>query len=316
MGSTIKIDTNKLASKPGVDDYFKQMFGANTGDIQYIEVTKLTPFKGQPFKPYSTEKLFELADDIAENGILSPLIVRPYNDSYQILAGHNRASAAQLAGLDAVPCFVKTVDDDTAKNIMLTTNLNQRDKLFPSEKAFAYKMKLETIKHQGVRSDLTSSQLGTKLEGKRADQIVAEQAGESRNQIQRYIRLTELVPELLDMVDNEKISFGAGVSLSYCKKEDQQSLLSFMEEHKIETVTLDQADKIKNLEPFSVYALRAIFGLKEKKAEKSPAIKMLTLKIPMALLDPEMESLKMDDEFLLWISGEINRRMRGNKEGA
>ncbi len=311
MGSTIKIESNKLASKPGVDDYFKQMFGANTNDIQYIEINKLIPFEGQPFKPYSEEKLKELAEDISENGVLSPLLVRPYNDAYQILAGHNRANAAKLSELETVPCIIKDVDDDTARIIMVNTNLNQRDELLPSEKAFAYKMQLDTIKHQGQRADFVHNV----HEGDSLTQIGSKN-NDSRRNTAYYIRLTYLITSILDKVDNKQIPFRAGVSISYCNNENQQILLSFMDDHKIETITLDQADRIKSLEPFTVDALPAIFGLKTSKSDKSPAIKMLTLKIPMALLDPDMESLKMDDEFLQWISGEINRHMRENKEGA
>ena len=311
MGNSMKIE---LGKKPSVDDSFLRMFGVNNGDIQYIELARLTAYKEQPFKPYANDKLMEMAEDIAERGILSPLLVRPRDNTYQILAGHNRAAAAKLAGLDAVPCIVKNVDDEEAQVIMLNTNLNQREKLYPSEKAFAYKMRMESMKRQAGRPlNDNVSQLGTQ---KRSDQIVAEEMGESRNQIQRYVRLTELIPALLNMVDNETLSFGAGVSLSYCNNTDQQTLLSFMDEHKILTVSIDQADRIKNLSPFSEDALPPIFGIKEKKAAGSVGIKMLTLKIPTALLAPELENFKPDDEFLIWLSGEINNHMRKTSEGA
>jgi len=322
MGSTMKIDKNKLTSnKPGVDDYFKSMFGANQNDIHYIELYKLIPFEGQPFKPYSDEKLQELADDIAEHGILSPLIVRPYGDTYQIMAGHNRANAAALAGLDTAPCIVKSVDDDTAKIIMLNTNLNQRDELLPSEKAFAYKMQMDTIKHQGQRTDLTSSPmeprcsstlapLGPKL---RSDQVVADRTGDSRANVQRYIRLTYLLPALLDMVDNKQIPFCAGVSLSYLKDEDQRLLLSFMNEHKLGSVSLDQADKIKSLEEVSRELLSEIFGFtsEEKIKSEKQSAKTVNLKIPIALFgDNDVAKIKADEELYRRIADTINQYYR------
>lgn len=307
MGSTLKIDKNKLSgSKPGVDDYFKQMFGANQNDIQQIEVYKLIPFEGQPFKPYSNDKLMELAEDISEHGILSPLIVRPHENTYQILAGHNRANAAMLAGLDMVPCIVKDVDDDVAESIMLNTNLNQREKLLPSEKAFAYKMRLDSMKRQGKRTDLTSSQVGTKL---RSDEMLASQIGESRNQIQRYIRLTDLVTELINMVDDDSVSVGAGVSLSYLKKDDQRAVLNFMNRHKLETITLTQADNIKQLSDVSDEWLSEVFGIKTvtQKREKQ-SVQTVNLKIPVELFGGhDVSKIKDDGELYVRIADTINR---------
>ncbi len=311
----MKIDTDKLSKKPGVDDYFKQMFGANQNDIQQIEIYKLMPFEGQPFKPYSEEKLQELADDISEHGILSPLIVRPYENTYQILAGHNRANAAALAGHNTVPCIIKDVDNDAAESIMLTTNLNQREKLLPSEKAFAYKMRLESMNRQGKRTDLTCGQVDHKSDGKKSRDILAEQAGESAKQISRYIRLTELLPELLDMVDDEALSFGAGVSLSYCEKENQQTLLSFMDEHKIKTVSLDQAEKIRCLADVSSEELEGIFGLKRaaSKSDKLP-VKTVNLKLPVELFgDTDVTKIKGDGELYVRLAETISQYYREKK---
>lgn len=314
MGSTLKIDKNKLSgSKPGVDDYFKSMFGANQNDIQHIEIYKLVPFEGQPFKPYSDDKLQDLADDIAENGILSPLIVRPHENAYQILAGHNRANAALLAGLDMVPCIVKDVDDDVAESIMLNTNLNQREKLLPSEKAFAYKMRLAGMKRQGQRTDLTSAQVGRKSDGKESREILASQIGESKNQVSRYIRLTELVQELLDMVDEETISFGAGVSLSYLKKDDQRAVLTFMNRHKLETISLVQAENIRSLGDFSDEWLSEVFDVKcagQKKPEKQQQ-KTVNFKIPAELLgDNDISKIKADGELYVRIAETIKQYYR------
>ena len=311
MASAIKFNNEK---KPGVNEYFKSMFGANQNDIQHIELYQLVPFEGQPFKPYSDEKLQELADDITENGILSPLLVRPYGNTYQIMAGHNRANAAALAGLDTVPCIVKDVDDDTAVSIMLTTNLNQRDELLPSEKAFAYKMQLDTIKHQGQRRDLTSAPLEPNLS--RSNEMVAKSVGESRANVQRYIRLTYLLPALLDMVDNKQVPFRAGVSLSYLKDEAQQLLQSFMNEHKLESVSLEQADRIKSFEEVSVEQLSEVFGIKSLGKGKSgnQSTKTVNLKIPVELFgDNDVTKIKADGELYIRIAETINQYYREKK---
>ncbi len=306
MGS-MKIDKEKLSSKkPGVDDYFAKMFGSAPGDVREIEISKLIPFEGQPFKPYSEAKLRELAENISLHGVLSPLIVRPFENAYQILAGHNRAAAAKLSGLEVVPCIVMEVDDNTAQLIMLNTNLNQRDKLLPSEKAFAYKMQLEAMKRQGKRTEPTSSQFGTKL---RSDEKIAADSGDSRNQIHRYIRLTELVPDLLEMVDDEEMPFGAGVSLSYLKKDAQQELLRFMLKHNIPSVSLAQADNIKQLGDVSDEWLSEVFGIKtaDSKREKK-SVSTVNLKLPVELFaGRDVSKIKNDGELYLRIAETINK---------
>ena len=224
------------------------------------------------------------------------------------MAGHNRANAAALAGLDTVPCIVKDVDDDTAKIIMLNTNLNQRDELLPSEKAFAYKMQLDTIKRQGQRTDLMHNV-------HEVDSLtqIGIQNKDSRRNTAYFIRLTYLLPALLDMVDNKQIPFRAGVSLSYLKDEDQRLLLSFMNEHKLELVSLDQADKIKSLEEVSLELLSEVFGFtgaEKIKSEKQSA-KTVNLKIPIELFgDTDVAKIKADGELYLRIADTINQYYR------
>ena len=187
-----------------------------------IPLSELHPFKDHPFKVKDDEAMMETADSIRQYGVLVPAIARPDpNGGYELVAGHRRHRASELAGKDTMPVIVRDLDDDQATIIMVDSNL-QRESLLPSERAFAYKMKLEAMKHQGERSDLTSSQVGTKFG--QIDEFLAEQAGHSRNQVQRYIRLTELIPELLDMVDEKKIAFNPAYELSFLKKEEQADL--------------------------------------------------------------------------------------------
>lgn len=247
----------------GIQEDYDAMFGAGPGTelVKQIPIEMLKDFPNQPFKPYSEAKLQELAADIAANGILSPLRVRTHEGKYQILAGHNRRSAAVMAGLITVPCIIKDVDDDTAAIIVTTTNLNQREELLPSEKAFAYKMQLNALNHQGKS---TSSQVETKL---RSDEQIAASSNESRAQIQRYIRLTYLVPELLQMVDDKSISFMAGVNLSYHHETLQRELFGFMQTNNIAAVSLKQSEAIKKLSDLTEDRLQEVFGLAPQKSK-------------------------------------------------
>ena len=211
--------------------------------VQNIPVRELISFKNHPFKVLDDEAMLRTTESIAEYGVLTPLIARPLdNGRYEIISGHRRAHAAELAGLSEVPVLVRDMDDDAATVLMVDSNL-QRENILPSERAFAYKMKLEAMKHQGSRSDLTSSQVGTKL---RTDQVMAKELGESRNQIQRYIRLTNLVPDLLDLVDCKQISFNPAVELSYLSPEEQETFLQAMDEVQA-APSLSQAQRLKKL---------------------------------------------------------------------
>mgnify|MGYP000391054703 CR=1 FL=1 len=208
------IDSGNLALK-GLDDLFsteENRQEEQREQVQQIPIDALHPFTNHPFKVLDDEAMTQTVESIKLLGVTNPLIVRPRPEGgYEIISGHRRQHAAQLAGLDTLPVIVRQMDDDAAVLLMVDSNL-QRESILPSEKAFAYKMKLEALKNQGARSDLTSSQVGTKL---RADEKVAKDSGESRNQVQRFVRLTNLVPELLDMVDEKKISFNPAVELSY-----------------------------------------------------------------------------------------------------
>lgn len=211
--------------------------------VQNIPIRELIPFKNHPFKVLDDEAMLRTTESIAQYGVLTPLIVRPLDDGgYEIISGHRRAHAAELAGLSEVPVLVRDMDDDAATVLMVDSNL-QRENILPSERAFAYKMKLEAMKHQGERSDLTSGQVGPKL---RSDEQLAQEVGESRKQIQRFIRLTNLVPDLLDLVDCKQISFNPAVELSYLSPEEQETFLQAMDEVQA-APSLSQAQRLKKL---------------------------------------------------------------------
>ena len=221
--------------------------------VQSIRLSALVPFKEHPFKVVDDEAMLRTTESIAQYGVLTPLIARPLEDgSYEIISGHRRAHAAELAGLTEVPVLVRQMDDDAATVLMVDSNL-QRENILPSERAYAYKMKLEAMKHQGERTDLTSSQVGTKL---RTDQVMAEELGESRNQIQRYIRLTYLTPEVLAMVDQKQISFNPAVELSYLKAEEQEMFIQAMDEVQA-APSLSQAQRLKKLSQEGGFTLDA-----------------------------------------------------------
>ena len=209
-------------SLKGADDIFsteESRQEQQREQVQQIPIDELYPFKNHPFKVLDDESMQRTVESVEQYGVLSPLIARPRPEGgYEIISGHRRQHAAQLAGLETLPVIVRNMDDDAAVLLMVDSNL-QRENILPSERAFAYKMKLEALKNQGARSDLTSSQVGTKL---RADEKVAKDSGESHNQVQRFVRLTNLVPELLDMVDEKKISFNPAVELSYLDEKQQQ----------------------------------------------------------------------------------------------
>lgn len=211
--------------------------------VQNISISELVPFKDHPFKVVDDEAMLRTTESIAQYGVLTPLIARPLEGGgYEIISGHRRAHAAEMAGLTEVPVLVRQMDDDAATVLMVDSNL-QRENILPSERAYAYKMKLEAMKHQGERSDLTSGQLGPKL---RSDEQLAQEAGESRKQVQRYIRLTNLIPELLEMVDQKQISFNPAVELSYLAPEEQEIFMQAMDEVQA-SPSLSQAQRLKKL---------------------------------------------------------------------
>ena len=214
--------------------------------VQMIPLSELHPFEGHPFRVVDDEEMQKTVESVKQYGVLTPAIARPDPDGgYEIISGHRRLRASELAGLDKLPVIVREMDDDSAIIYMVDSNL-QREHILPSERAFAYKMKLDAIKHQGERRDITSGQVDPKLIGKRSNQIVADDAGESVKQVQRYIRLTELIPEIRDMVDEKKIAFNPAVELSYLKPEEQRDFLEAMD-YAQAAPSLSQAQRLKKL---------------------------------------------------------------------
>ena len=211
-----------------------------------MPLSDLHPFEGHPYKVLDDELMEQTVECIKQIGVVSPLIVRPDPEGgFEILSGHRRLHAAQLAGLETVPVIVKEMDDDAAIIFMVDSNL-QRENILPSERAFSYKMKLEAMKHQGERGDLTSGQVGQKSVGTVSRDIVAEQAGDSSRNVQRFIRLTNLIPEILDMVDEKKIAFNPAVELSYLKPSEQKEFLEAMD-YAQASPSLSQAQRLKKL---------------------------------------------------------------------
>ena len=214
-----------------------------TDRVQKIPITELIPFKDHPFKVVEDESMLRTTESISMFGVLTPLIARPAEDGkFEIISGHRRAHAAAAVGLTEVPVIVRDMDDDVAKILVVDSNL-QRENILPSERAFAYKMKADAMKHQGARTDLTSRQVGTKL---RTDEQIAETVGDSARNIQRFIRLTNLIPEILEMVDQKRIAFNPAVELSYLKPEEQEMFAEVMEWAQA-APSLSQAQRLKKL---------------------------------------------------------------------
>ena len=235
----------KLAS---VDDLFStEESRADVGREKVMEIplAELHAFEGHPFKVKDDEAMLETAESVRQYGVLVPAIARPRTEEggYELIAGHRRHRASELAEKETMPVIVRDLDDDAATIIMVDSNL-QRESLLPSERAFAYKMKLDAMKHQGERLDLTCSQVGNKSQGKKSSEQLAEQVGQSKNQIFRFIRLTELIPPLLDMVDEKKIAFNPAYELSFLTKEEQETLMETMD-YEQATPSLSQAQRMK-----------------------------------------------------------------------
>ena len=252
-----------------VDDLFsteESRADAQRERVLEIPLSELHPFKNHPFKVKDDEAMLETADSIKQYGVLVPAIARPDPEGgYELVAGHRRHRASELAEKETMPVIVRDLDDDAATIIMVDSNL-QRESLLPSERAFAYKMKLEAVKHQGARTDLTSRQVGEKSQT--SIQKVADQAGESQRQVQRFIRLTELIPELLDMVDERKIALNPAYELAFLKKEEQRDVLDAMDSEQA-TPSLSQAQRLKKYSQeghLTLDMMRVIMG-EEKKSD-------------------------------------------------
>ena len=256
-------------SRSTLDDLFKTDAGRKTEEITPMKTSELKPYEQQPFKVLLDESMDELVESIKQSGVLSPIVVRPHKDGgYEILSGHRRVKACEIAGIDEVPVVIKNLDDDTATILLVDSNL-QREHILPSEKAFAYQMKLEAMKRKAGRpTQENSDQFGLNFNGKQSGDILAEQVGESRIQIQRYIRLTNLIDPILEKVDTNDIAMNAAVELSYLSAKQQVEVLQTMESEEI-SPSIEQAKKIRrfcdegNLTPESILAI-----MQEQKPEK------------------------------------------------
>ena len=287
------IDSGNLALK-GLDDLFsteENRQEEQREQVQQIPIDALHPFTNHPFKVLDDEAMTRTVESIAQYGVLAPLIARPRpdGDGYEIISGHRRQYAAKLAGLDTLPVIVRSMDDNAAVLLMVDSNL-QRENILPSERAFAYKMKLDAIKNQGARSDLTSPQLAAKF---RSDDAVAKDQGISGDTVRRYIRLTSLIPELLDMVDEKKISFNPAVELSYLDESQQRDFLEAMEDTQ-NAPSLSQAQQLKKMAQQGEFSYEKAFDVmgQEKKSEKDTVtIKNETLRkyFPRSYTPKQME---------------------------
>ena len=287
------IDSGNLALK-GLDDLFsteENRQEEQREQVQQIPIDALHPFTNHPFKVLDDEAMTRTVESIAQYGVLAPLIARPRpdGDGYEIISGHRRQYAAKLAGLETLPVIVRQMSDDAAVILMVDSNL-QREHILPSERAFAYKMKLEALKNQGARSDLTSDQVGQKLW---SVEQVANDAGESKTQIQRFIRLTNLIPELLDMVDEKKIAFNPAVELSYLDESQQRAFLEAMNDTQ-NAPSLSQAQHLKKMAQQGEFSYEKAFDVmgQEKRSEKDTVtIKNETLRkyFPRSYTPKQME---------------------------
>ena len=256
-----------------LDDLFSTQASRNEAQrekVQEIPLEELHPFAHHPFKVLDDDRMKDTADSIREYGVLVPAIARPRPDGgYELIAGHRRKRGCELAGLKTMPVIVRELDDDAATIIMVDSNI-QRENILPSERAFAYQMKLEALKHQGLRTGLTSTQVAQKLSAKR----VGDEAGVSKDQVRRFIRLTNLIPALLDMVDNKKIAFNPAVELSYLTQEEQGKLVDTMESEQA-TPSLSQAQRLKKFSQEGKLTEESMLAIMSE--EKKPEIGKVTL---------------------------------------
>ena len=293
-------------SLKGADDIFsteESRQEQQREQVQQIPIGELFPFKNHPFKVLDDESMQRTVESVEQYGVLSPLIARPRPEGgYEIISGHRRQHAAQLAGLDTLPVIVRHMDDDAAVLLMVDSNL-QRENILPSERAFAYKMKLEALKNQGARSDLTCGQFGHKLNGAKARDIVADESGDNARNVQRFIRLTSLIPELLDMVDEKKIAFNPAVELSYLDESQQRDFLEAMNDTQ-NAPSLSQAQRLKKLAQeghFSYDVAFAVMGEEKKDELDKVVIKNDTLRkyFPRSYTPKQMEDtiIKLLDQW-------------------
>ena len=322
-------DTSGIRLKPCVDLFSTEASRQDAGleKIREIPLDQLIPFKDHPFKVIDDESMMDTVQSIREHGILLPLIARPMPDGkYEIVSGHRRSHAGKLAGLETVPVIVRELDDDAAVILMVDSNL-QRENILPSERAFAFKMKLEAMKHQGQRADLTSGQVGQKLKWSVA--MVANQSGDSIKQVQRYIRLTELLPELLDLVDERKFAFNSAVEVSHLNPEEQGWLAETIDSEQ-STPSLSQAQRLKRFSQDGKLTEDMVLAImsEQKKPETERVVlqsRQISQYFSPSATPKEMETsiLSMLDTAKEWRSyfpedstlDDVNRRMRKVLEG-
>lgn len=300
---------NEKFNLPTVDDFFERTHGSYVGRIENIETKKLNEFKGHPFKVEDDAEMDKLAESIKENGVLNPVIVRELEDgSFEMISGHRRKRAAEIVNMEEIPCIVRKLTDEEAIILMVDSNL-QREEILPSEKAFAYKMKMEAMNKQGQRNDLTSAPVEQKLNRKTAREIIAEENNESREQVRRYIRLTELIPDILNMVDEKKIAFRPAVEISYLKEDEQYTLLDAMQFNDC-TPSLAQAISLKkrSLEN-SLMAEKIDEIMEEEKSNQIPKFKMNMEKIE-SVLPRNVVSQKDREDFIIMCVKEHNKRQK------
>ena len=321
-------DTSGIRLKPCVDLFSTEASrqDASLEKIREIPLDQLVPFKDHPFKVIDDESMMDTVQSIREHGILLPLIARPMPDGkYEIVSGHRRSHAGKLAGLETVPVIVRELDDDAAVILMVDSNL-QRENILPSERAFAFKMKLEAMKHQGQRNDLSLCQVGTRS---RTDEKLAQSVNESARTIQRYIRLTELLPELLDLVDERKLAFNSAVEVSYLNPEEQGWLAEIIDSEQ-STPSLSQAQRLKRFSQDGKLTEDMVLAImsEQKKPETERVVlqsRQISQYFSPSATPKEMETsiLSMLDTAKEWRSyfpedstlDDVNRRMRKVLEG-
>ena len=292
-----KKETKMQIPKITLDDLYstqEQRDNANLEKVVDISIKDIKDFPNHPFKVIDNEEMEQMRDSIKENGVLVPALVRPKEDgTYEMISGHRRKRASELAEKETIPCIVRDLTDDEATIIMVDSNM-QREEILPSEKAFAYKMKLEAMKHQGKRTDLTSDQVGQKLDNKSSVELLANEVGDSKTQIQRYIRLTELIPELLEMVDKKRIAFLPAVELSYLTEEQQYTLLDCIE-YNDATPSHAQAIKLKKMSQTGTLTEDDIDDiLSQEKPNQIPKMKFDEGRI-RSVLPKNIEDQKIED---------------------
>lgn len=289
----------KNVSLSSYDDIFKTDEARNdTGEhVIMVDLEKIHPFKDHPFKVTDDEEMRKTADSIREYGVLVPAIVRPMeNGEYEMISGHRRRYASMLAGKDDMPVIVRQMDDDTATILMVDSNL-QRESILPSERAKAYAMKMQAMKHQGERTDLTSGQVVPKLNRQRTTEIIGKESGESGKQVQRYVHLNNLIPEIMDLVDDKKIAFSPAVELSYLKPEEQKDFMQAME-YAQTTPSLSQAQRIKKLSQEGESNLNAMCTVMDEQ-KKAPDNRLVLQSEVLQKYFPKSYSAKQMQETII-----------------